>query len=72
VSYRHRSAFLPFAITAAAFIAAAIAHPQHRRVWLMVALVTALVAILAAIPHRLSWASSRPGRARWLRTAIPR
>ena len=55
--YRHRSAFLPFAITAAAFIAAALAHPQHRRVWLVVALVTALVTILAAIPHRLSWAS---------------
>ena len=56
-AYRHRSAFLPFAITAAAFIAAALIHPQHRRVWLVVALVTAAVTILAAIPHRLSWAS---------------
>ena len=56
-AYRHRSAFLPFAITAAAFIAAALIHPQHRRVWLAAALATAAITILAAIPHRLSWAS---------------
>ncbi len=56
-AYRHRSAFWPFAIMAAAFVAAAMAHPQHARLWLAVALLTALITILAAIPHRLAWAS---------------
>ncbi len=55
--YRHRSAFAPFAITSAAFIAAEMIHRHHPRYWLAVAGVTAAVTILAGIPHRLLWAS---------------
>src|SRR6266851_9849605 len=51
--YRHRSAFAPFAITSAAFIAAEMIHRHHPRYWLAVAGVTAAVTILAGIPHRL-------------------
>jgi DNA segregation ATPase FtsK/SpoIIIE, S-DNA-T family len=56
-AYRHRSAFWPFAIMAGAFLAAGLAHPQHARIWVLTALGTVLVTFLAAIPHRLRWAS---------------
>ena len=55
--YRHRSAFAPFAITSAAFMAAGVMHRHHPRYWLAVAGITAAVTILAGIPHRLLWAS---------------
>ncbi len=56
-AYRHRSAFLPFAITAAAFTAAATIRQHHHGAWITVALITATVSVVLAIPHRLAWAS---------------
>jgi S-DNA-T family DNA segregation ATPase FtsK/SpoIIIE len=55
-AWRHRSAFLPFTITGAAFVAAAFAHPHHARWWITTACVTVFVTILLGIPHRLLWA----------------
>ena len=56
-AYRHRSAFLPFAITAAAVTAAATIRQHHHGAWITVALITATVSVVLAIPHRLAWAS---------------
>ena len=56
LAYRHRSAFLPFAITAAAFLAAMDLHPHHRRWWVTVAVITTLATIVLGIPHRVLWA----------------
>ena len=54
-AYRHRSAFVPFGITSAAFIIAAIAHPHHARYWLLVAGITVLGTVLLGIPHTILW-----------------
>ncbi len=53
--YRHRSAFMPFVIAAAAFVTAASAHAHHAHYWLVTATLTVLVTILLAIPHRTVW-----------------
>jgi S-DNA-T family DNA segregation ATPase FtsK/SpoIIIE len=58
-AYRHRTAFVPFGITGAAFAVAAYAHPHHARYWLLVAGITVLVTVVMGIPHQLLW--SRPG-----------
>jgi hypothetical protein len=55
-AYRHRSAFLPFLITSAAFATAAFTHPHHARWWITTACVTVLATVLLGIPHRLLWA----------------
>ena len=55
--YRHRSAFVPFGITVAAFIIAAFIHPHHARYWLLVAGLTFLATVLLGIPHRMLWTS---------------
>ncbi len=54
-AYRHRSAFWPFIITAAALITAGTVHQHHPRYWLIAAVVTAVVTLVLAIPHRLLW-----------------
>jgi S-DNA-T family DNA segregation ATPase FtsK/SpoIIIE len=54
-AWRHRSAFLPPAITSAAFTVAAFTHPHHARWWITTACMTAAVTILLGIPHRLLW-----------------
>jgi hypothetical protein len=56
-AYRHRSAFVPFAVTGAAFIAAAVIHRHHPDAWIAVMTVTAAVTFVAAIPHRFVWSS---------------
>ncbi len=57
-AYRHRTAFVPFGITTAAFAVAAYTHPHHARYWLLVAGITVLVTVVLGIPHQLLW--SRP------------
>jgi S-DNA-T family DNA segregation ATPase FtsK/SpoIIIE len=57
-AYRHRSAFLPFVITGAAFIAADVIRRHHPGSWIVAVVVTAAVTIVAGIPHRILW--SRP------------
>ena len=52
-AWRHRTAFVPFAITVAVCAAAACAHPHHARYWLPVAGLTLLAVILLGIPHRM-------------------
>jgi DNA segregation ATPase FtsK/SpoIIIE, S-DNA-T family len=54
-AYRHRSAFLPFAIAAAAFITAVILHRDHPGSWAAVAGVTAGLGVFLGIPRRLLW-----------------
>lgn len=54
-AYRHRSAFRPLAITAAAFIAAAVLHQDHPGSWIAVAAVTAATGVFLGIPRRLLW-----------------
>ncbi len=54
-AWRHRTAFVPFGITIAAFAVAAFTHPHHARYWLPVAGITLLVTILLGIPHRILW-----------------
>jgi len=39
-AYRHRSAFVPFAIMAAAFVAAGAIHHHHARYWILAAVLT--------------------------------
>jgi S-DNA-T family DNA segregation ATPase FtsK/SpoIIIE len=57
--FRHRSAFVPFIVAVAAFIAAAlIRHAHHARWWIPAACMTVILTILLGIPHRLLW--SRP------------
>jgi S-DNA-T family DNA segregation ATPase FtsK/SpoIIIE len=57
-AWRHRTAFIPFGITIAAFIIAAYIHPHHARYWLLVAGITITLTVILGIPHRLIW--SRP------------
>src|ERR1700733_13767082 len=59
-AYRHRLAFLPFAITGAAFILAAIVHRHHPGMWVIAAVVTVAAGLVLGMPHRLLWA--RPAR----------
>jgi hypothetical protein len=54
-AYRNRSAFLPLAITTAAFLTAANLHSHHRRWWITIAAVTTLATFLLGIPHRIVW-----------------
>lgn len=58
-AYRHRTAFVPFDITIAAFALAAYTHPRHARYWLLAAGITVVATVALGIPHRLLW--SRPG-----------
>jgi S-DNA-T family DNA segregation ATPase FtsK/SpoIIIE len=53
--YRHRSAFLPVIIAAAAFTAAAVLHQDHPGSWVTVAAVTATTGVFLGIPRRLLW-----------------
>src|ERR1700678_3129954 len=55
-AYRHRSAFAPFGIAAALFIVAAVIHRHHPQYWIPVMTITAVIAIIAGIPHRIIWA----------------
>jgi DNA segregation ATPase FtsK/SpoIIIE, S-DNA-T family len=54
-AYRHRSAFLPFMITGAAFTLAASLHHHHREWWIVTAGATMTATFVLAIPHRLLW-----------------
>jgi DNA segregation ATPase FtsK/SpoIIIE, S-DNA-T family len=54
-AYRHRTAFVPFGITIAAFAVAAYTHPHHARYWLLVAGITVIVTVVMGIPHQLLW-----------------
>jgi hypothetical protein len=54
-AWRHRSAFLPFTVTASVFAVAAYIHPHHARWWITMACVTVFGAVLLGIPHRLLW-----------------
>ena len=54
-AYRHRTAFVPFAITLAAFAVAAYTHPHHARYWLLVAGITILAAVILGMPHKILW-----------------
>jgi S-DNA-T family DNA segregation ATPase FtsK/SpoIIIE len=70
VLYRHRSAFRPFAVTAAAFILAAIIHRHHPGYWVIAAVVTAAAGGFLGMPHRLIWAQpGRELRAGWITRA---
>ena len=55
-AYRHRSAFAPFGIATALFILAAVIHRHHPRYWILIMTITALIAVIAGIPHRVMWA----------------
>jgi DNA segregation ATPase FtsK/SpoIIIE, S-DNA-T family len=57
-AYRHRTAFVPFGITLAAFAIAAYTHPHHARYWLPVMSITVTATVVMGIPHRILW--SRP------------
>lgn len=52
--YRHRSAFLPFIITVAAFVVAAMLHRHHPAAWIAVTILTVLVTVILGIPRRLA------------------
>jgi S-DNA-T family DNA segregation ATPase FtsK/SpoIIIE len=58
LAYRHRSAFLPFIITAGVFAAAAILHQDHPGSWVTVAAVTGVSGVFLGIPRRLLWNTS--------------
>ena len=49
-AFRHRSAFAPFWVAPAAFIAAGAAHGHHARWWIPVTAVTAVTTIVLAFP----------------------
>jgi S-DNA-T family DNA segregation ATPase FtsK/SpoIIIE len=51
--FRHRSAFLPFTVTAAAFILAAVIHRHHRHYWIAALAITSITAIILGIPQRI-------------------
>jgi S-DNA-T family DNA segregation ATPase FtsK/SpoIIIE len=53
--YRHRSAFLPFVISGAAFLAAIWMHAHHAQWFILVACVTLLAVLFTGLPHRLMW-----------------
>ena len=57
-AYRHRTAFVPFGITLAAFAIAAYTHPHHARYWLPVMTITVTATVVLGMPHRFLW--SRP------------
>ena len=54
-AYRHRTAFVPFGITIAAFAIAAYTHPHHARYWQLVAGITVTIAVVMGMPHRFLW-----------------
>jgi len=54
-AYRHRSAFLPFAIALAAFIAAGAVHRHHAGAWIIALTVSVAATFIAAIPHQHAW-----------------
>jgi S-DNA-T family DNA segregation ATPase FtsK/SpoIIIE len=54
-AFRHRSAFLPFLITCAAFAIAALTHPHHARWWITTACLTVFTAMILGMPHRFLW-----------------
>jgi hypothetical protein len=54
-AFRHRSAFLPFLITGAAFAVGALTHPHHVRWWITTACLTVFATLVLGIPHRLLW-----------------
>jgi S-DNA-T family DNA segregation ATPase FtsK/SpoIIIE len=54
--FRHRSAFLPFTVTAAAFIVAAIIHRHHQHWWIAALAITSAGTVILGIPHRIIWA----------------
>jgi S-DNA-T family DNA segregation ATPase FtsK/SpoIIIE len=58
VAYRHRSAFLPFIVTASVFIAAVILHQDHPGAWVTVAALTGICGVFLGIPHRMLWNTS--------------
>jgi S-DNA-T family DNA segregation ATPase FtsK/SpoIIIE len=49
-AFRHRSAFYPFWVTLAAFIAAGAAHGHHAQWWIPVTVITALTTVILAFP----------------------
>ena len=55
-AYRHRTAFVPFAITGAAFAVAAYTHPHHARYWLLAAGITIVATVILGMPHQILWA----------------
>ena len=55
-AFRHRSAFLPFAVTLADFIIAAILHQHHQPWWIAALLITAITTVITGMPHRVIWA----------------
>jgi S-DNA-T family DNA segregation ATPase FtsK/SpoIIIE len=54
-AYRNRSAFGPFAITGAAFVAAAYWHVHHPGWSILIAMMTGLTVFVLGIPHRYLW-----------------
>src|SRR5215472_15748720 len=55
-AFRHRSAFLPFTITAAAFTIAAVVHRHHPHYWITAFAVTSVTTLILGVPHRVIWA----------------
>jgi DNA segregation ATPase FtsK/SpoIIIE, S-DNA-T family len=52
-AYRHRSAFAPFIIALSAFITAAMLHTHHAQLWIPIATVTAIIAVVLGFPHSM-------------------
>jgi S-DNA-T family DNA segregation ATPase FtsK/SpoIIIE len=61
LAFRHRSAFLPFAIAGAVYVTAAVMHRDHPGAWPWVTAATVTAAFILGIPHRLIW-PGLPGR----------
>ncbi len=55
-AFRHRSAFLPLAITAAAFTVATAVHRHHPHYWIATLAFTSVAAVILGMPHRIIWA----------------
>jgi S-DNA-T family DNA segregation ATPase FtsK/SpoIIIE len=55
LAYRHRSAFWPLLIAAAAFTAGHVLHDHHPAAWAVTVPVTFCAGVLAGLPHRLAW-----------------
>jgi DNA segregation ATPase FtsK/SpoIIIE, S-DNA-T family len=76
--YRHRSAFVPFDIMAAAFLVAAMAHGHHAGDWIAVTVVTVALAGVLAVPlpllrrHRAGRRAARVLAWAWERCGVPR
>jgi hypothetical protein len=60
-AYRHRSAFLSFVISGAAFVTAASLHSHHRGWWPAIAGITALAVLVLVVPHRVLGATEPGG-----------